>query len=139
MIRMAGLDHYTLRARDVEASLAFYRTVLGLEEGPRPATLRNPEHWLYADGRAVIHLFARRFRDSWQGGVVDDGRPELSLACSGSVDHIAFRSAGRIEDARDHLRALGVPFRELGVPTTDIRQLFVVDPDDVTVEIQFVR
>lgn len=139
MIRMGGLDHYTLRARDVEASLAFYRGVLGLEEGPRPASLRNPEHWLYAGDRAVIHLFSNRFRDSWQGGLVDEARPALSLACSGSVDHVAFRSAGRIEDARAHLRALGVPYRELGVPQTDIRQLFVVDPDDVTVEIQFVR
>ena len=139
MIRMTGLDHYTLRARDVDASLAFYRTVLGLEEGPRPATLRNPEHWLYADGRAVIHLFSNSFRDSWQGGVIDEERLALSLACSGCVDHIAFRSAGRIEDARAHLRSLGVSFQELGVPDTDIRQLFVVDPDDVTVEIQFVR
>jgi catechol 2,3-dioxygenase-like lactoylglutathione lyase family enzyme len=139
MIRMTGLDHYTLRVRDVDASLAFYRTVLGLEPGPRPATLRNPEHWLYAGERAVIHLFSNRFRDSWQGGLVDESRPALSLSCSGSIDHIAFRSGGRVEDARAHLRSLNVPFQELSVPGTDIRQLFVVDPDDVTIETQFFR
>ena len=55
---------------------------------------------------------------------------------SGSVDHIAL-SGDDCEGMRKRLDQRGVPYRELKLPELDIEQLFVEDPNGLTVELQF--
>jgi catechol 2,3-dioxygenase-like lactoylglutathione lyase family enzyme len=59
-MHLEGLDHANLRLRpqDLPAALVFYRDLLGLEEGPRPA-FDFPGAWLYAGGRPIVHLACR--------------------------------------------------------------------------------
>jgi catechol 2,3-dioxygenase-like lactoylglutathione lyase family enzyme len=136
MMQLTAPDHYTIRARDVERTLEFYRTVVGLRTGPRPP-FENPGFWLYAGETPVIHLFSREHRYAYVGRVVDEDDPERSLGGSGAIDHVAFSAACSFDEAREHLRALDVPFRELAVPGARFRQLFVVDPNGLTVEMSF--
>src|SRR4051794_39494334 len=66
------IDHITIATDDLDATVAFYRDVLGLEVGPRPA-FPFAGAWLYAGGRPIVHLKA----------------PGVQRADS-ALDHVAF-------------------------------------------------
>lgn len=125
-MRIDGLDHANLRCRpqDLPAALAFYRDLLGLEEGPRPG-FDFPGHWLYAGGRPVLHLAARE----------TVGPPE-GPARGASFEHVAFRARG-LPEVRAALAAKGVPFAEAPLPGFPLHQLFLTDPFGLRVELTF--
>jgi hypothetical protein len=53
---------------------------------------------------------------------------------SGSVDHIAF-SATDYDELTASFARHGVKYRATQVPSSDLRQLFVFDPDGIQIEI----
>ena len=133
---LTGLNHYTIRAQDVGQTLDFYVGVLGMHEGPRPQ-FDNPGHWLYCGDSAAIHLISRDLPEVFVGRVHDaGGPPAAALLGSGSVDHIAFAGTDHAE-ALERVRARGIPYTENTIPEMDIRQIFVEDPNGLTVEMQF--
>ena len=122
------LDHYNLRAaRAARAVLdelcAFYRDVVGLEVGERPP-FRRFGYWLYAGGRAVLHL-----------SVADDGESRPSGVAS-TFAHAAFSCTNR-PAFEQRLKERGVPYRVDEIPLTRRVQLFFKDPAGNGVELQF--
>ena len=130
------LDHCSIRTLDLEASRAFYVDVLGMTEGDRPK-FPFPGAWLYLEDRALIHLVGvdpidNRGLAEYLGGDID---PD-TLPGGGSLDHIAFCAT----DAPDMIRRLkrnNVPFRERQVPNMDLSQIFVEDPNGITIELNY--
>ena len=120
-----GLDHFTITTADLPRSRAFYIEVLGLTEGDRPP-LGFPGHWLYAGGRAILHL------------VGDDGarRRGGRDADEQGFDHIAMAALG-MADMAGRLKARGIAFETRDVPGRPRKQIFFLDPDGVKVELQF--
>ena len=59
-----------------------------------------------------------------------------SLTGSGAFDHIAFR-AREPEVLIARLKDKGYPFRERQVPDMDLFQVFVEDPNGITVELNY--
>jgi len=117
-----GLNHFTVIAEDYERTLAFYTQLLGLEIGPRP-DLGFPGAWLYAGGRAVVHLYADRPVPAQRAGV---------------IDHIAFTARG-LQQVKARFDADGTPYelrRQAGAGTW---QLFCHDPNGARVELDFDR
>ncbi len=114
------LDHYTINVRDVDASVAFYTDALGLAKGERPP-FDFPGAWLYCGERPVVHLI---------GGKAGGGPG------TGSLDHVAFQ-ASDLAEFTARLGALEVPFDERNVPDSELHQVFVEDPDGITIEINF--
>ncbi|MBP0465932.1 VOC family protein [Roseomonas sp. PWR1] len=125
-MRIDGLDHANLRCRpqDLPAALAFYRDLLGLKEGPRPA-FDFPGHWLYAGGRPILHLAARE----------TVGPPE-GPSKGASFEHVAFRARG-LHDIRARLAERGIGFAEALLPGFPLHQLFLTDPFGLRVELTF--
>jgi catechol 2,3-dioxygenase-like lactoylglutathione lyase family enzyme len=111
------LDHVNIVTTDLPAVRDFLVGLLGLEEGFRPP-FDFPGHWLYLDGRPVIHLADR-------GRVAED---------RGWVDHIAFAGFD-FETQRARLDAGGYDYRAGGIPGGP-RQLFVSGPGGLKVELQ---
>ena len=116
------LDHATIVTPDVEGVRRFFVDVAGLADGPRPP-FRVGGAWLYADGRAVIHLVEATLPGT-------AGRPVPR------IDHIAFRI-----DSRDAWHALlqrmdaaGVAYQPAEVPLTGEVQLFVALDGGVVIE-----
>ena len=54
-----GLNHYTIRPVDLEATKDFYEKILGLELGYRPP-LTFPGYWLYCGDNPTVHLIGDR-------------------------------------------------------------------------------
>ncbi len=125
------LDHYFVYASDLERSRAFYGEVLGLHHGPRP-DFDFPGHWFYLEDRPVVHLGNAEF----EGGYVAEGEERRITGGTGPVDHIAFR-AGDIDDFIARFERLSIDFQRREVPDFRLSQLFVKDPDGVTIELNF--
>lgn len=124
------LDHATIVTKELEAARHFFCAVAGLTDGWRPPFgVRG--HWLYADGRPVIHL-------------VEATVPSLEGTLQGPrqgrtaprIDHVAFRVGDGIEwhALIERLRANRVPFDVAEVPLTRERQVFVALGPGVVVE-----
>jgi catechol 2,3-dioxygenase-like lactoylglutathione lyase family enzyme len=116
-----AFQHVNTRSADVERTKDFY-VRLGLRVGERPP-FASKGYWLYLGDHPVVHLVQRK-----------DG--EAHLEGSGNVDHVAFRAVD-LEGTKRALTEAGLPFREALVPRDNTIQLFVRDPDGITVELNF--
>ena len=115
-----GMNHFTVIAEDLDRTLEFYVGLLGLEQGHRP-DLGFPGAWLYADGRAILHVYGDR--------PVPAGR-------AGVIDHMAFTASG-LKAVKARFDAAGVKYdlrQQRGAGTW---QLFCFDPNGAKVELDF--
>ncbi len=117
------LDHYNVSTRRLGDTVRFYEDILGLVNGPRPP-FDFPGAWLYSEGHPVLHLNDISPTDKQQP------------ADSGVIDHIAFGSRG-FEAMKQHLAQKGVSFRVNVVPNSSRRQIFLTDPNNVLIELNY--
>jgi catechol 2,3-dioxygenase-like lactoylglutathione lyase family enzyme len=121
-----SLEHVLVLTDELEATRAFYRDVLGFEEGERPQ-LPFPGYWLYLDGAPCLHVAERAAYEAHAAG--------LGLRrATGPIDHVAF-AAGEYEALAARLEAAGVDAVSNDVPSAGIRQLFFDDPNGVRIEL----
>ncbi len=117
------LDHYSIRTAELDATRRFFVDVLGLTEGYRPP-FNFPGHWLYCGDQPIVHLI---------------GSEKNVIASSdhtGALDHVAL-AASDLDGFRSRLEEFGITYDERKVPQLNVRQLFVVDPNNVKVELNF--
>ena len=126
------MEHFNIRASDMEATKNFYCDVLGMRVGERPP-FDFPGYWIYLGDTACVHLISA---DS--GAEMDDytGSKEGKSVGSGAIDHIAFRGS----DVREFVARASTHEAEMihrKVPAFDIHQIFMKDPDGITIELNF--
>ena len=85
---VSGMNHFTILTDDVDRTIAFYRELLGLTPGRRPA-FAFPGAWLYAGGMPILHVVGGRARDELRPGV---------------IDHMAFTARGLARRSRSSRR-----------------------------------
>ncbi len=128
------LEHYTIRSADMEATRDFYCRAIGLRQGKRPP-LAFPGYWLYCGETPVVHLVPlgdpRAIRGQVNVPAANGDRPG-----GGAVDHVAFR-AGNAPAMRRRLAAHNIPFKEQVQPGSGLVQMFLDDPNGITVELNF--
>jgi len=115
-----GMNHFNILTDDVERTVAFYREAVGLEIGPRP-DLGFPGAWMYASGRAILHISGGRKKEDLKPGV---------------IDHMAFSAQGLAETLA-RLDRMGIHYahrRQAGAGTW---QVFFFDPNGARVELDF--
>ncbi len=132
------IAHYSVRAADLDGSIAFYTEVLGLTVGPRPP-FGFPGAWLYLQdvdlaGQGCVHLIgadgdAKALQDYL-------GLGAAAGAHTGALDHVAF-IAGDWAETRKRLVDHNVTFAERVAPMLNMRQVFLSDPDGVTIELNY--
>ena len=121
MSLIRALDHVNIRTADLAATKALLVDVLGLTEGWRPP-FPFPGAWLYAGDQDVVHL-------------VQVDTPAADSAGS-SLDHFAFDIAD-YDDALARVEQTGLKFRATTTPGTSVKQIFVRDPNGVTIELNW--
>ena len=128
-MKVVGPDHTNFRVRDLDASLGFYRDVLGLEpfgleeyhRGERPiVSLRVTEQF-------ILHLTPD---------------PEFERGSTGGYDHLALVVEGTHPDELSkHLQGMGVEVEEQFESIIGARgngpALYVRDPDGYRIELKF--
>ena len=117
------LDHVNVRTRQLPSMIAWYEDILGLEVGPRP-DFNFPGAWLYAGGRAFVHLV----------GTEDAGAAGSEGALK--LEHFAFRA----KDARgfeQRLLARGENFRRVEITETNTVAFNIWDPDGNHIHVDF--
>ena len=117
---ISGLDHINIRTSDLDRLCKFYVSVLGMELGDRPS-FDAPGAWIYAGGRAVLHV-----------GVAD----KAARGNTQPVDHYALNAHDR-KGIERRLKRRKIPYRVMDVPGRAMKQIFVTDPDGVSVELNF--
>jgi catechol 2,3-dioxygenase-like lactoylglutathione lyase family enzyme len=130
---LTELNHYFVRANDLEATKRFYCEVLGFEQMPRP-DFPFPGYWLGVNGKIQVHMGAQGVPNAnlyYLGSP-----PEAARDNSGVVDHIAF-SATDPQGLAARFKSMGIPARKRYLPDIGLFQLFVKDPDGLTIELNF--
>lgn len=123
-LRVRALGHAVLRVRDLEASLAFYRDLLGMTEVAR-------------------YRGAMAFLTFGSGNHHDLGLQQLGPGAAApdpravGLYHLAFKVGDSLDDLRawrDKLAAAGVPL--LGASDHKVSQsLYLADPDGIEIEL----
>ncbi len=122
---MTTLDHVTIRSSSLAATRSFFVELFDLREGPRPQAIsRIPGHWLYADGRPIVHIIA--------GGGVSGMR----AIAADAIDHVAFRRDD-IADFKARLARLRIPYSEMELEELRERRIFVRAPGGPLIEVVF--
>ena len=134
------LNHYSIRAADLDACERFYCGLLGLQVGPRPP-FPFPGLWLYAGdtgvwANAAVHIIGIDRNDPAGLQAYLGDRDEASLHGTGALDHVAFFATG-LAEMLQRLRAHGIDGRERTVPLLGLHQVFVDDPNGVVVELKY--
>ena len=138
-MRISTLENYNIRTERLAETIAFYTSVLEFSEGKRPGN-PPPGAWLLnANQEAVVHIAAVDRNDAAGLARTNEtlGHRELdSLHGGGAIDHVAFLAEG-FEDFIARCQDLGVPARSRQVPGTQVRQVFLTDPNGISVELNF--
>lgn len=130
---LTELNHYFVRSKDLEQSRHFYCEVLGFEEMPRP-DFPFPGYWLGVNGKVQVHMGLDGIPETakyYFGTTADSARNN-----AGIIDHIAFLATDP-ESFAQRFRQLGLPSRERYFEEIGLFQIFVTDPDGLTIELNF--
>jgi len=117
---ITGMNHFTVLTDDVDRTVDFYRSTIGLQPGARP-DLGFPGAWLYCEGQAVLHIIGGRSKDQLRPGV---------------LDHMAF-SANGLAATLARLDALGIHYAHRRQKEYGTWQVFFFDPNGARVELDF--
>ena len=122
-IRLNRLDHLVLTVRDVDATIDWYRTVLGME----PVT--------FGSGRRALSFGAHKINLHHYG---HEFEPKAARPTPGSAD-VCLISDTSLTDVVEHLRRVGTSVEQGPVARTGatgpITSVYVRDPDGNLVEI----
>ena len=129
------LNHFLLVSKNLERTKDFYCRVLGFELADRP-DFGFPGYWLKANGEICVHLASQapnKVRDTF----LLKKHPKGTKG-SGQVDHIAFlaRDAERVRD-RIQKNKVEMHYRSFPDAEPPLFQIFLKDPDEVTIELNF--
>ena len=122
-MQIGKLDHVNVRTTKLPEMAAWYSTVLGLTDGPRP-NFPFPGAWLYAGDTAVVHLVAH------------EGPPSAGSEIDLKLEHFAFTAAGRAT-FETRLQKAGIEYSTNTLDAIGIVQFNVNDPDGNHIHIDF--
>jgi catechol 2,3-dioxygenase-like lactoylglutathione lyase family enzyme len=122
-------SHFTIRCKDLDASTAFYRDVLGMDVRPRPL----PEGFgrgaigYFADDQWCVHLFEATAEQTLQFEALPERKTAILM-------HVSLRAEGYVE-TMDRLRAKAISLREFTIGDRHLVQF--LDLDGLEIELTF--
>lgn len=130
-MQVSGIDHVNILTDDLEATAMFYERVLALRRGANPSLRMGVAgYWMHdAADRPIVHLVDRLTG----GSRYDDYHPG---APTNALHHVALRCEGFTATC-ERLESLGIDYRVNDLQHIGLRQIFVVDPNAVNLELNF--
>jgi catechol 2,3-dioxygenase-like lactoylglutathione lyase family enzyme len=136
------LEHYNIRTTKFAETVKFYDEALAMKAQRAPmAPADSPATWLYDDsGVAAVHLTPVDPADPAgsyaQIAQYRGGEPNATFEGSGAIDHVAFECEG-YDEIKTRLQSMNLQFVENAFPGFNLRQIFLKDPNGVTLELNF--
>jgi catechol 2,3-dioxygenase-like lactoylglutathione lyase family enzyme len=122
-MQVDSLDHLVLTVRDIEATVAFYSSVLGMQAVT------------FGHGRRALAFGVQKINLHPAGREYE---PKAAVPAPGSAD-LCFLTSEPLERVLEHLQRCGVPLEVGPVQRTGatgpIRSVYVRDPDGNLIEI----
>ena len=131
---LTHLEHFLIQTEDLDGTVDWYVDVLGMEEGPHP-DFKMPVRWLYLCEEPVLHLTVGGENVS-ENRKKYLGQQSKATKGSGVVDHVAFRATG-LTEMMNRLDDKGIEYTKRQVDDQGLFQLFLIDPNEVKVELNF--
>ena len=129
-MKVEALDHVNIITADLDGSARFYADIFGLERrnAPPPLTPANAQ-WMYDDAdRPIVHINSLDCPRAYDR--------DVTPGPTGALHHVALRCTGHAE-MRARLDARGHDYAENVVEAIGLKQLFVRDPNEVLLELNF--
>lgn len=128
-----SINHFFIRAENLELTKDFYMSVLGFEIMPRP-DFPFPGYWLGVNGSIQVHLGPSNIpnREKYYLGTKDDA----ANGQTGVIDHVAFL-AQEPQAFVDKFKSLSLDCFPRYFPESKLYQLFIKDPNNVMIELNF--
>ena len=131
---VTAINHYLIVSKNLERSKKFYQKVLGLKLASERPDFGFPGYWLKTGDNICVHLASQdpnKIRDMF----LLKKHPRGTKG-SGSVDHVAFLAKDPFE-VRKRIQKNKVEMHFRSFPDAKLFQIFLKDPDDVTIELNF--
>ena len=127
------MEHFLVLSDDMDETRDFYCDVLGMEVGFRPE-LEFPGYWLYLGDVGCLHIA------EWETYSAFTKRSDIPMSRqtpgTGPIDHIAF-NATDFDAMLAKLDTRGLDYKANLLDDIGLRQLFIQDPNGVTLELNF--
>jgi len=120
MVQIGKLDHVNLRTHQLKRLLDWYGRVLGMHPGRRP-DIPVPGAWLYSDGHATIHV---------------NEAAHVPRTDNPTLEHFSLQ-AKALKAFLERLKREQEPYEAVHVPTVNLVQVNVFDPDGNHIHIDF--
>ena len=131
---VSHLEHFLIIADDIEATTTWYVDMLGFRQGMHP-DFGVPVNWLYLDDGDVIHI-AQAPKDEIDGkSPATSSRDDIARG-GRPIHHVAFRASG-LKQTLSYLASKGVTYIEQQAGAQNLYQVFLQDPNGITVELNF--
>lgn len=127
-MQVRGINHINLVTTDMPATVTFYESLLGMRASPIPVAPKGFSGCWIADeeGNPIVHVQAH---DAGRHGPPRTGP-------AGALDHVALTCSGFAETTR-RCEELGIAYRVNDRQFGDLRQVFVTDPNGISLELNF--
>jgi catechol 2,3-dioxygenase-like lactoylglutathione lyase family enzyme len=129
-LRVNRLDHVNVQTVKLAETVRFYTDVLALRAGDPPPPLDPARvQWMFdGDGRAIFHLSSPGSLNAIEDTNIGED--------TGAVHHVALDCSGHDEMVA-RLERLAVAHRLNHVQAIDLKQIFVRDPNNVLLELNY--
>jgi lactoylglutathione lyase len=117
MLSIIGINHVALYVADVERSVEFYKTIVGLTLLPRPA-FDFPGAWFQIGTAQELHLIGVR----------------TEPVVSGSRSNHFALEVDDLDTWEAHFKTIGTTYRPPKSRPDGVRQIFLQDPDGYWIE-----
>lgn len=122
-MKLGKLDHVNIRTTQLDTMVDWYTNVLGMHSGKRP-DFQFPGAWMCADGIVSVHL------------VGIEGSDAVGSEVNLKLEHFAFAATG-LAKFEANLKAMGEQYRCSDVPSINVVQFNIWDPDGNHIHIDF--
>jgi len=133
---LSHLEHYLIVARSYEETCRWYVSNLGMTVGAHPDFGPDVEvTWLYIGEHDVIHIVPPREPETDDNSAVSFSKEDIAKG-GRPIHHIAFRASGR-KSMLEQFKQNHTPYIEQQGKNATLVQVFVRDPNGITVELNF--
>ena len=122
-MQLGTLDHVNVRTNKLDAMVAWYRDILGMQVGDRP-NFPFPGAWMYVGDKPYVHLI----------GVTEE--PPSGTDEDLKLEHFAFSATG-MKELIARLKASQNKYDLRDVPGIGITQVNIWDPDGNHIHVDF--